>query len=51
MKITWYLCPICKRKLLKYREDTVLKNFPAYCKQCRNESIITIEPVSQIIVR
>ncbi|MCM1159373.1 MAG: cysteine-rich KTR domain-containing protein [Bacteroidales bacterium] len=51
MGIKWYRCPICTRKLLKYRDDTILKNFPAYCKQCRNEILVTIEPVSQIVIR
>ncbi|MBE5846233.1 MAG: conjugal transfer protein [Lachnospiraceae bacterium] len=45
----WHECPICGNPhLLKYREDTVLINFPAYCKLCKHEVIITIEPKSRI---
>lgn len=45
----WCMCPRCKNpKMIKLREDTVLINFPAYCKKCKTENIITIEPKSRI---
>ena len=46
----WYKCPVCRNpKMLKYRSDTVLRNFPGYCKYCKTESLITLEPKSRII--
>lgn len=35
--------------MFKIREDTKLVNFPGYCKYCKTESIITLEPKSQIV--
>lgn len=50
MKITWYSCPRCGNPhFMKLREDTKLRNFPAYCKKCKNEILITIEPLSRVI--
>ena len=34
---------------MKLREDTKLRNFPAYCKKCKNEILITIEPRNQFL--
>lgn len=49
MNTFWYVCPKCGNpRLLKYRSDTKIINFPAYCKKCKEESIITIEPKSRI---
>lgn len=37
------LCPICKNKTrLKMREDTELKNFPLFCPQCKQETLISV---------
>lgn len=47
---SWCGCPRCGfPKMLKVRQDTILKNFPAYCKKCKKESVITIEPRAEII--
>jgi len=44
MKEYWIRCPLCGYpKMIKARDDTVLKNFPGYCKKCKRESIITFE--------
>jgi predicted SprT family Zn-dependent metalloprotease len=55
LETLWYLCPVCSKRLLKYRRDTVLVNFPAYCKQCKTERLITfkykIEPVSRMTIQ
>lgn len=41
----WYQCPRCgNTKMFRYRDDTRLVNFPGYCKKCKTESIVTIEP-------
>lgn len=49
----WHSCPKCGNpKMLKTRKDTILINFPGYCKYCKQESIISnikIEPKSQIV--
>ncbi|MGN0352396.1 MAG: cysteine-rich KTR domain-containing protein [Roseburia sp.] len=46
----WYKCPKCGNpKMLVVRDDTVLVNFPGYCKKCKEQSIITIEPKSRIV--
>lgn len=56
MKEYWIRCPLCGYpKMIKARDDTVLKNFPGYCKKCKRESIITIteiktEPKSRIAI-
>nr|DAV74535.1 MAG TPA: cysteine-rich protein [Caudoviricetes sp.] len=31
------------------RTDTILINFPGYCKKCKQQSIITIEPKRRIV--
>lgn len=46
----WYKCPKCGNpKMLKYRDDTEIVNFPGYCKRCKTETIITMEPKSRIV--
>lgn len=44
----WIHCPNCGGKMLKAREDTAVSNFPGYCKHCKKESIISIEPKSRV---
>ncbi|MDD6058211.1 MAG: cysteine-rich KTR domain-containing protein [Clostridiales bacterium] len=50
MNFYWKKCPACGAKVLKLRNDTSLKNFPMFCKRCKHEEIITIEPMSRILV-
>nr|DAU68167.1 MAG TPA: cysteine-rich protein [Caudoviricetes sp.] len=46
----WYPCPNCGfPKMIKYRKDTTIINFPGYCKKCKQEAIITIEPKRRIV--
>ena len=45
----WIACPKCKGKMFMIREDTKLVNFPGYCKKCKTESVITIEPKSRVV--
>lgn len=41
----WLICPACgKKKILRVRPDTVVRNLPVYCKRCRREVIVNIEP-------
>lgn len=49
IKNLWYPCPKCKGKMFMIREDTKLVNFPGYCKKCKTESIISIEPMSRVV--
>ena len=45
----WCGCPKCGNpKMLVVRTDTILKNFPAYCKKCKQESVVSREPKSQV---
>lgn len=41
VKIKWGACPKCGKKCIKLREDTVLVNFPMYCKVCKTEYVIS----------
>lgn len=44
----WYACPKCGYgHFMKVRPDTKIINYPAYCKICKNEIIVTLEPESQ----
>lgn len=45
----WIACPKCGSNMLKAREDTKAVNFPGYCKHCKKESVISIEPMSRIV--
>ena len=43
----YLLCPICKRqKVLRILPDTVGKRIPVWCKNCKQESIVNIDPES-----
>ena len=45
MIMRWYPCPKCGYgKLLKIREDTIIRNALFYCKRCKQENLINIEP-------
>ena len=40
----WIHCPVCQcRTRTKIRRDTVLKNFPVFCPQCKKEFLIDVE--------
>lgn len=43
----WLACPKCSGKMIMVRDDTTLINFPAWCKHCKEQSIITLEPESR----
>ena len=46
----WYKCPKCGNpKMFVVRDDTILVNFPGYCKKCKETSIITREPKRRIV--
>lgn len=37
----WGLCPMCRKKMLKLTSTTKLINFPAYCKECRTDYMVS----------
>ena len=46
----WVPCPTCGQPhLLKRFKDTQIRHFPAYCKKCKGEVIITLEPQSRVV--
>ena len=43
----WIMCPVCGSKTrLRIRYDTVLERFPLYCPKCKQETLISVRPVS-----
>lgn len=43
-EVHWLACPHCLQPhLIRFRDDTILVNYPAWCKKCKRESIITLE--------
>lgn len=52
MKTHWCKCPKCGYEhFLKVRQDTKIIRFPAYCKRCKKEIIITIEPRAERLIQ
>jgi len=50
MKIRWCRCPKCGYEhFMKIRQDTVIQKYPAYCKKCKKEILITIEPRAETV--
>lgn len=48
----WVLCPICNNKTrIKLREDTELKNFPLFCPECKNETLVNAKKFNISIIR
>lgn len=42
--VEWIRCPICGNKTNnKVRIDTVLLNFPLYCRKCKRETLIAVQ--------
>lgn len=43
----WIHCPACRcRTRTKIRAETILKNFPVYCPQCRQEYLVDVEKMN-----
>lgn len=50
MVCKWRKCPKCgNTHFIKVRPDTRIINFPAYCKRCKTELVITIEPRAEAV--
>ena len=51
-KSDFILCPICKNKTRnKIGEDTVLKNYPLDCQNCRQEISIEAKNLKIIVIK
>lgn len=37
----WGLCPVCRKKMVKLTSTTRLIDFPAYCKACKTEYVVS----------
>lgn len=37
----WGLCPVCRRKIVKLTGATKLVDFPAYCKSCKADYVVS----------
>lgn len=37
----WGICPVCRKKMIKVTSTTRLIDFPAYCKPCKAEYIVS----------
>ena len=52
MKNEWILCPICGGKTRdKFREDTVLINYPLYCPKCKQETLINAKQLQLAVIK
>ncbi|MCH5271585.1 MAG: hypothetical protein J1E83_12685 [Lachnospiraceae bacterium] len=48
MVYKWLKCPRCGNEhFIKVFPHTSIHSFPAYCKKCKNEIVISIEPKSR----
>lgn len=48
----WILCPICDSKTRdRFREDTVLKNYPLYCPKCKQETLINAKELHITVIK
>lgn len=46
----WVKCPRCGNKhFIKVSPETRIYKFPAYCKRCKNEIVITVEPRAKAV--
>ncbi len=45
----WAVCPECGKRMIKIYKNTVFKNLPVWCKQCKEERHIsrTIAPAQE----
>ena len=52
MSEDWILCPICGSKTRnKFREDTVLINYPLYCPKCKQETLINAKQLKISVIK
>ncbi|MBC8611091.1 cysteine-rich KTR domain-containing protein [Massilimaliae timonensis] len=53
MKATeWIYCPICGNKTRdRFREDTVLINYPLCCPKCKRETLINAKELQITVIK
>ena len=37
----WGMCPTCGKKCIRVHENTILVNYPMFCKACKREYMVT----------
>ena len=48
----WIHCPVCSSKTRdRFREDTVLKNYPRYCPKCKRETLIKAKNLQVSVIK
>lgn len=51
-KSKWILCPVCGNKTRnRIREDTELKNFPLFCPNCKQETLVNVKELNIIVIK
>lgn len=46
----WVKCPKCGNPhFIKVSQETIIYKFPAYCKKCKKEIMITVEPRAEAV--
>ncbi len=51
-KTEWLICPVCGRKTrTMIREDTVLKNYPLYCPEFKQETLISAKGLQITVIQ
>nr|WP_325240078.1 cysteine-rich KTR domain-containing protein [uncultured Oscillibacter sp.] len=49
-ELRWVPCPICGgRTQIRVYPDTVLINFPLYCRKCRKETRINVVQLKMVV--
>lgn len=49
-KTLWVRCPHCDGKTrIKVYEDTVMLNFPLFCRKCQKETVVNIVKLKMVI--
>lgn len=52
IKTDWIYCPLCGCKTHdKIRADTEMKNFPAFCPKCKEETLIDVQQFQITVVQ
>lgn len=46
-KYEWFTCPKCRKKLFKITNESIVKDVKVWCKTCKEEKEINVEPKSQ----
>lgn len=45
-KYEWFNCPRCGKRLFKIKKDSIIKGIKVWCKTCKEEKEIYLEPKS-----